>query len=60
MKEFCKYLKMKKDNDNDVNDNDNDVSSTVHMTYRPPYSGAYTKRDGDNIFLQIAKEEGIL
>ena len=62
VKEFCKYLKMKKDNDNDVNDNDNDndVSSTVHRANRPPYSGAYTNRDGDNIFLQIAKEEGIL
>ena len=60
VKEFCKYLKMKKDNDNDINDNDNDVSSTVHRTNRTPYSGAYTNRDGDNIFLQIAKEEGIL
>ena len=47
-------------NENDINDNDNDVSSTVHRTNRPPYSGAYAKRDGDNIFLQIAKEEGLL
>ena len=46
------------------NHNDNDTSwydtQTHRNTNRPPYSGAYTNRDGDNIFLQIAKEEGIL
>ena len=62
--DFCSYLKKQNDNHND-NDNENDTSwydtQTHRNTNRPSYSGSHpSKRDGDNIFLQIAKEEGLL
>lgn len=62
--DFCGYLKKQNDNHND-NDNENDTSwydtQTHRNTNRPSYSGSHpSKRDGDNIFLQIAKEEGLL